>query len=249
MKSIQFRPLLWPTLFSLISFLVLISLGTWQVKRLFWKNNIISSYIEKFEKNKIVYDKSFKYDSTQEFRRVSIKGKFLNNKETLIIGKTFEGNAGFHIVTPILTNENKVVLINRGWISEKLKLKKSRPFTIIEEEVTVDGIIRKPQQRGYFVPENDKKGNFWFTIKPNEIKKAHELNKYDFEENFFVDSIRNKKIKTLPIAALGKPNFRNQHLSYAITWYSLALTLVIIYLIFHIKEKRLTFKRKDNDQN
>ena len=57
MKSIQFRPLLWPTLFSLVSFLVLISLGTWQVKRLFWKNNIISNYTEKFEKNKILYEK------------------------------------------------------------------------------------------------------------------------------------------------------------------------------------------------
>ena len=67
MKSIQFRPLLWPTLFSIVSFLVLISLGTWQVKRLFWKNNIISNYTEKFEKNKILYEKSFKYpfDSLQ----------------------------------------------------------------------------------------------------------------------------------------------------------------------------------------
>ena len=244
MKSIQFRPLLWPTLFSIVSFLVLISLGTWQVKRLFWKNNLISNYTEKFEKNKILYEKSFKYDSTQEFRRVLIKGKFLNNKETLIIGKTYEGNAGFHLVTPILTNENKVVLINRGWISEKLKLQKSRLFTIIEEEVTIDGIIRKPQLKGYFVPKNDIKDDFWFTIKPNEIKKARELEKYSFEENFFIDAIRNKNNRKLPIAALGKPNFRNQHLSYAITWYSLALTLLIIYFIFHIKEKRLIFKKR-----
>ena len=66
MKSIQFRPLLWPTLFSIVSFLVLISLGTWQVKRLFWKNNIISNYTEKFEKNKILYEKSFKYDGTYQ---------------------------------------------------------------------------------------------------------------------------------------------------------------------------------------
>ena len=51
MKSIQFRPLLWPTLFSIVSFLVLISLGTWKVKRVFWKNNIISNYTEKIEKN------------------------------------------------------------------------------------------------------------------------------------------------------------------------------------------------------
>ncbi len=249
MKSIQFRPLFWPTLFSLVSFLILISLGTWQVKRLFWKNDIISNYLEKFEKNKILYEKTFKYDGTQEFRRVLIKGKFLNNKETLIIGKTYEGNAGFHLVTPILTDENKVVLINRGWISEKLKLKKNRPFTIIKEEVIVDGIIRKPQLKGYFVPKNDKVGDFWFTINPNEIKEARKLDKYDFEENFFIDLIRNKKNKTLPIAALGNPNFRNQHLSYAITWYSLALTLVIIYFIFHIKEKRLIFGKKNNDRN
>ena len=76
-----------------------------------------------------------------------------------------------------------VVLINRGWISEKLKLQKSRPFTIIEEEVTVDGIIRNPQLKGYFVPENDIKDDFWFTIKPNEIK-ARELETYSFEESF-----------------------------------------------------------------
>ena len=82
------------------------------------------------------------------------------------------------------------------------------------------------------------------TIKPIEIKKARELEKYSFEEDFFIDAIRNKNNRKLPIAALGKPNFRNQHLSYAITWYSLALTLLIIYFIFHIKEKRLTFKKR-----
>ena len=127
---------------------------------------------------------------------------------------------------------------------KNFKLQKSRPFTIIEEEVTVDGIIRKPQLKGYFVPKNDKEGDFWFTIKPNEIKKARELEKYSFEEDFFIDAIRNKNNRKLPIAALGNPNFRNQHLSYAITWYSLALTLVIIYFIFHIREKRLTFKKR-----
>ena len=243
--SIKFRPFFWPTLFTIISLLILISLGTWQVYRLIWKNSLISNYLYKFNNEIIKYDKNFLFNDEFEFRRINVKGKFFNEKEILIIGKTFEGNAGFHLITPILTNENKVLLINRGWISEKLKLRSSRSFNIIDKNIVIDGIIRKPQEKGYFVPENDPIGNFWFTIKPNQIKKALKLESFDLEEKFYIDVIRNKGKLTLPIGVSGNPNFRNQHLAYAVTWYSLAITLFIIYLAFHIKEKRLKFKRKD----
>ena len=244
MKSvIHFRPLLWPSIFTLFSFIILILLGSWQVKRLFWKNEVTTNYTKQFEKEIIYYNKNLKFSNDFEFRRIRINGKFFHNKETLIIGKTFEGNVGFHLVTPILTNDNKIVLINRGWISEKLKLQKARRFTLIKDEIFIDGIIRKPQKKGYFVPNNDHDGGFWFTIKPSEIKDALGLEKYDFEKNFYVDSIRSKNKKTLPIGISGDPNFRNQHLSYAITWYSLAITLIIIYFVFHFKEKRLSIKR------
>ena len=241
--SIKFHPFLWLTIFTIVTFFILVLLGTWQVKRLFWKNNLTTNYNEKFNKQKIVYNRNLEYNQDLEYRRILIKGKFLNEKEILIIGKTYEGNAGFHLITPLLTNDNKIVLINRGWISEKLKLQKSRLSMIFENEVIVDGIIRKPQLKGYFVPDNDPSGGFWFTIKPNEIKNFLALVQHDFEQRFYIDSIQKKNNKTLPIGVTGSPNFRNQHLSYAITWYSLAITLIAIYLAFHIKEKRLIIKR------
>lgn len=241
--SIKFRPILWPTLFTIISFLVLISLGTWQVYRLVWKNSLISNYLYKFNNEIIKYNKNFSFNDDFEYRRINIEGKFINEKEILIIGKTFEGNAGFHLITPILTTENKVLLINRGWINEKLKLRSSRSFDISTENITIDGIIRKPQKKGYFVPENDPIGNFWFTIKPIQIEKALKLKNFDLEKKFYVDVIRKKGKLVLPIGVSGNPNFRNQHLTYAITWYSLAITLFIIYFLFHLKEKRLIIKR------
>ena len=241
---IKFRPLLWPTIFTILSLLTLLSLGSWQVYRLIWKNNLISNYLNKFNNEIIYYNNKFDFKEEFEYRRINIEGKFLNDKEILVIGKTFEGNAGFHLLTPLITKNKKVILINRGWISEKYKFQNSRKFTIIKNVILVNGIIRKPQNKGYFVPENDPIGNFWFTIKPREIQKALKLDNYDFEKNFYISSVRSSKKLSLPIGVSGTPNFRNQHLSYAITWYSLALVLLIIYLTFHYKEKRFIVKRK-----
>ena len=241
--SIKFRPFFWPTLFTITSLLILISLGTWQVYRLIWKNSLISNYLYKFNNEIIKYDKNFSFNNEFEYRRINIEGRFINEKEILIIGKTFEGNAGFHLITPFITKEEKLLLINRGWISEKLKLRSSRTFSLIEEDIVIDGIIRRPQKKAYFVPENDPIGNFWFTIKPNQIKKALKLESFDLEKKFYVDVIRDKGKLKLPIGVSGSPNFRNQHLTYAFTWYSLAITLIIVYFVFHFKEKRLIIKR------
>ncbi len=242
--KVKFRPLFWPTIFTIFSMFTLLSLGSWQVYRLMWKNNLISNYLNKFNNEVIYYNGNLNFNEELEYRRINIEGKYINEKEILVIGKTFEGNAGFHLLTPLITKNNKVFIINRGWISEKYKLQNSRPFTIIKNNISINGIIRKPQNKGYFVPENDPIGNFWFTIKPREIEKALNLQNLDFERNFYISSIRNSKKLSLPIGVSGTPNFRNQHLSYAITWYSLAIVLIIIYLAFHFKEKRLTVKRK-----
>ena len=118
---IKFRPLLWPTIFTILSLLTLLSLGSWQVYRLIWKNNLISNYLNKFNNEIIYYNNKFDFKEEFEYRRINIEGKFLNDKEILVIGKTFEGNAGFHLLTPLITKNKKVILINRGWISEKYK--------------------------------------------------------------------------------------------------------------------------------
>ena len=145
--SIKFRPFFWPTLFTITSLLILISLGTWQVYRLIWKNSLISNYLYKFNNEIIKYDKNFSFNNEFEYRRINIEGRFINEKEILIIGKTFEGNAGFHLITPFITKEEKLLLINRGWISEKLKLRSSRTFSLIEEDIIIDGIIRITQKK------------------------------------------------------------------------------------------------------
>ena len=59
-------------------------------------------------------------------------------------GRTYEGNAGFHIVTPFTLADGRTVLVNRGWVSESYREQDKREFTLVEGEVTVAAILRFP---------------------------------------------------------------------------------------------------------
>tara|TARA_B100001564_G_C20652949_1_gene677757 strand:- start:894 stop:1631 length:738 start_codon:yes stop_codon:yes gene_type:complete len=238
-----FKPVFWPTVFFVFSFIILVSLGTWQVKRLIWKNDLISFYLKQSTNNIINLHKENFVSEEIEYRKVRLTGKFLNKKEVHITGKTYEGNAGFHVVTPFLMQNGNYVLVNRGWVSENYKEAKSRSFSLINEETSVIGLIRYPQKKGYFVPENEPDNGFWFTIKPTEIKKHLKIDKETFIIKFYVDALRQEKKINLPIGIKEKINIRNQHLSYAITWYSLAIVLMIIYLSYHYSEGKLRIRK------
>ena len=238
-----FKPVFWPTVFFVFSLIILVSLGTWQVKRLIWKNDLISFYLKQSTNNIINLHKENFVSEEIEYRKVRLTGKFLNKKEVHITGKTYEGNAGFHVVTPFLMQNGNYVLVNRGWVSENYKEAKSRSFSLINEETSVIGLIRYPQKKGYFVPENEPDNGFWFTIKPTEIKNHLKIDKETFIIKFYVDALRQEKKINLPIGIKEKINIRNQHLSYAITWYSLAIVLMIIYLSYHYAEGKLRIRK------
>ena len=238
-----FKPVFWPTVFFVFSLITLLSLGTWQVKRLIWKNDLISFYLKQSENNIINLHKESFIPEEIEYRKVRATGKFFNKKEVHITGKTYEGNAGFHVITPFLMQNGNYVLVNRGWVSENYKEAKSRTFSLINEETSIIGLIRYPQKKGYFVPKNEPDNGFWFTIKPTEIKKHLKIDKETFITKFYIDALRKGKKINLPIGIKEKINIRNQHLSYAITWYSLAIVLMIIYLSYHYSEGKLRIRK------
>ena len=231
-------------MFLIIVFPILFLLGTWQINRLIWKENLINFYKSQSSSNYIELTKNVLKSENIEFRKVKLKGYFLNKNEIYISGKTYEGNIGFHVITPFKMKNKEIVLINRGWVSESYRDPKKREFSLINDETEINGIIRYPQKKGYFVPENEPYKGFWFTINPREMYTFLNLKNEITINKIYIDALKDiGKIK-LPIGANDKPNLRNQHLSYAITWYSLAVILLVIYIFFHQSENRLYFKRE-----
>ncbi len=245
-----FRPLLWPTFFALPALLVLLALGTWQMQRLEWKNDLITSFESRSSAAPMNLPALDAVSDDMEFRRLLLVGEFAHDKEVLMTGRTYEGNAGFHVVTPFTLADGRIILVNRGWVSEAYSKPDSRDFAQIEGEVSLDAIVRFPGKKGYFVPENDAERGFWFTLVPSQIA-AHLKLPEQAITSFYAASIRTSDVITLPIAARTKLNLRNSHLSYAVTWYGIALALIGVYLAFHHQAGRLSFgnRRKDGEDD
>ena len=242
--NIYFKPMLWPSILSFIIFIILLSFGTWQIKRLFWKEALIKRYLTQSQSNPITDASELLEKQINEFKSVQLPGKFLHEYEIYITGKTYEGNAGFHVVTPFRLSNQKTILINRGWVSEGYRDPDKRKFSLYNNEINLKGIVRYPQKKGYFVPENDGENGFWFTIKPLEIFKFLKIDSSEIVKDYYIDALKEGVKMTLPIGVSGKPKLRNQHLSYAITWYGLALSLLFVYFSYHVSSGRLGIKKK-----
>ena len=241
-----FRPFLWLTVVTLPALLVLVGLGTWQLGRLQWKNDLIDSFEARVAAPPVAVPASGAAIDPIEFRQLDLTGRFLHDKEIFLTGRTYEGNAGFHVVTPFELADGRLILINRGWVSEGYKDPAKRAFSRVDGPTTVAGILRKPGQKGYFVPENEPAKGFWFTLVPAEINAHLGLGTVAID-SFYADAIRTSAVVTLPIAAKTELNLRNAHLSYALTWYGIALALIGVYVAFHMQASRLQFTGKNKD--
>lgn len=231
-----FRPRLWPTLFTIPALLMMLGLGTWQLDRLAWKTALIDSFESRVSAPPVPAPAALDDVDAWRFRHVQATGHFLNDKEVQLTGRPYEGNAGFHVVTPFVVDGGPTVLVNRGWVPMDRRLPSARPETLPAGTVTVNGIVRDAGRKGYFVPENEPGREIWFTIEPAQIATHLGIGPV---ADYYIDALRpDGRPTVLPIGAVATIQVRNEHLQYAITWFLLAATLLIVYVVWHLQLDR-----------
>jgi surfeit locus 1 family protein len=228
----RFRPTFWPTLFTIPALTVLIGLGSWQVERLNWKNKLVETFNAQIALDPTDAPVAIKDMEDWRYRRVRLQGVFQHEKEILMTGRPFEGSAGFHVLTPFLLNDNRIVIVNRGWVPEKQRKREKRPTTLVDGFVTVLGILREDRRRGAFVPDNEPHNEVWLYVDTNEMANHRKIFPI---APYYVDVIRDPGPYVLPIGASTTITVRNEHLQYAATWFLLAGTLLVIYFIYHFR--------------
>ena len=227
----RFRPALWPTVIAGLSFLVIIGLGTWQLVRLefkvatksFWEAQIALSPVE------LPFEISNPYDAARHYdhRRASIAGVYMHDRE-LFLAATRRGTFGFHVITPLRRGDGSTVLIDRGWVPADARDPETRRESQYSGEVTVEGLVRDSDRPGWFVPDNDPYRNYWFW---RDVPAMAEAAGVADALPFFVEAGPAPNAGGLPIGREYRLNIANNHLSYAITWFSLAVALAVIYVL------------------
>ena len=119
---IRLRPALWPTLISLPILVVSLGLGIWQMERREWKRDILHRIEVNQAAAPITLDELLRGDPLrQEYGRVKVAGTFLNDKEFYLAARNLKNKVGLQVVTPLSTDDGRIVLFNRGWVPQEQK--------------------------------------------------------------------------------------------------------------------------------
>lgn len=233
-----FRPRLWPTLMALPAFAVLLGLGIWQLDRLGEKRELIATLEARWSEPAVPMPESLGDPADWEYRRVLLTGRFLHEKEFLFPGKPHKGTVGYWIATPFVLNDGRTVIVDRGWVPDRYVARDSRPEGLPEGEVTIEGILRRPGWPGgeWLKPENFPANNQWAYVDTEAMAAAAGLEGPVLEA--YVIALGDEASGILPIGRDLSVNLPNDHLQYAITWFSLALALLVIYFVFHLRSER-----------
>ncbi len=221
-----------PLIAFVVALSILLSLSTWQFKRLKWKSNLVDIRVSMYE-GQVKPLNVISEPSKSEFQKISIKGKLLNEFEFYMPALSKRGNNGFHILVPFKTEENKFIIFDTGWVPLLKKDREKRINNIDNEEKEFLAVIRIPGRKGYFQPDNDPQKNFWFFVEPTLMEKQL---KFSLEKNFYIEAINNGP-NGFPLGNQTRIYLRNNHLQYALTWLMIAFGLVGVYLFASIKKK------------
>jgi surfeit locus 1 family protein len=228
----RFRPTLWPTLMAVPAFLVLLGLGTWQIERLKEKEALIQRLEQRLAEppyERLPDDQDIE---AIEYRRVRLTGEWLHARELFLHGRTFNNRAGAHVVTPFRTVDGAVALIDRGWVPLERQDPARRASGQIAGLTAVEAVIRRDRRKGYFQPDNEPDRGLWFFADVAAMAKAAGI---DGARPYFLEALRTSVPGGFPVGGEISVALRNDHLHYAITWFSLALGLAVIYVLYHWK--------------
>ena len=199
---------------------VFIALGSWQIIRLNWKLNLISEIEDSLKRPNIELMQSKK----KNYLKIKTSGSINFDKQIYLYNLNDNGTPGFEVINPILI-DNENFLINRGWIP--FEKKNTEEINFVDEK-NIIGTLKLQGRKNIFKPDNEIDENYWFSLNREDILKftGKEFSKYIIYLDGNYKFPKPKKITA---------NISNNHKKYAITWFSLAISILLLYLYFRKK--------------
>lgn len=217
-----------------VALLILISLGTWQVERLHWKEGLIAEIDARRTAAPITVEQAFADIGNGvdvEYRAIALTGRFDHAKERYFLA-TSDGAPGFYVYTPLTLADGRIIFINRGFVPDELKDPAKRKAGEIDGDITVKGLARAKltAKPSFMMPDNEPAKNLFFWKDMDAMAASAGLDHAKVLP-LFVDAGPAANPGGYPVGGVTQIDLPNNHLSYAVTWYGLAVALVVISML------------------
>ena len=230
----QFAPGVWPTLATLFFFVLTLWLGNWQSGRAETKRALQARYDVAMREAPIHVGSTLLDRDSILYRKLEVQGVFDAAHTILLDNRIYKGVAGYHVLTPLLIEGGPLaILVNRGWVAvgrsrDQLPLPPT-PHGLVR----IEGMAVDPHSRYLELVHAAPQGRVWQNL--------------DFARYAAITRLTLQPVllqQTSPVADglqrdWPRPDTGvSMHVSYEIQWYSLATTLVVLWLVLNVKRHR-----------
>lgn len=221
---------------TILGTVVLCGLGTWQLQRLAWKQNLVAMVEARSQAPAVPLPPATDWPAltrdNDEYRKVTLAGRFDHAHEVQVFTSLQDdrfqvSGPGWWVMTPLVLDDGAIVFVNRGFVPYDFRDPQTRAAGQPQGEIEITGLLRLPEVGNIFTPDNQPGSRTWYVRDPQAIAAAEGLARV---APFFVDADATPNPGGLPQGGATRVAFRNDHLGYAITWFGLAASLVGVYL-------------------
>ena len=197
----------------------LLYLGKWQIDRLYWKLDVLKKIDQKIAAAPVPLPAE-PSENVHKYLSVEISGQFLQESIRVLASKKRYG-AGYRIIHVFRANGRRL-LVDLGFVG----LETDYDVDLIND-ISLVGNLHWPDEVDNFTPEPDLENNIWFARNVERVASALKT-----EPILLIlkdSTLKDQNIKPMPIDTTHIPN---DHLQYAITWFSLAIIWALMSCVF-----------------
>lgn len=218
------------TSFSIFFVIVFVFLGVWQIERAAHKEGLLQAFNAEQESPPTRLT-----SQSPDWSRVFVDGIFDSSRQILIDNQIHKGKVGYKIFTPFRFDDNKIVLVDRGWIAQGQSRSDLPQLNILEKKSRIIATVTSPEQG--VLAGSELLTNEWPRVSQT---KAVEVIASAFKEPILdivlvldpgssqiTEFIQIKPFAITPV----------KHYGYAMQWFTMSIVLLGMFLYALKREK------------
>ena len=236
----HFNPGLWPTLATVVLFILLTRLGFWQLQRADEKQELQQRYQAQMSAEPVNLGQVAGLRDTAElmhWRRCRLAGTYDPGTIYLLDNQVMRGVVGYQVFTRVVLEDGASVLADRGWIAAPGTRNEAPHFDTTPGPLTLTGVAKPAPVGGIRLAGDiaESLGDNLQRVQRIDLARIAARNGW---------ALLPYVVRLDPGAAGvltwngSEPGFRRErHLGYAFQWFALAATLLVIYLVVNLRKR------------
>ncbi|NGX17474.1 SURF1 family protein [Wenzhouxiangella sp. XN24] len=228
----RFRPGIPATLFTAFFLPLLLFLGSWQLDRAGQKQALFDAFAAGGPA--VALDaESAGLEELRRYAPVEATGRYLAERQFLLDNMVAGGQAGYRVWTPLLVGEDRVVLVDRGWVPRDFSAEQAPDVAVDPGPRTVAGLLDRLPRPGIELDTRMAPGWPKVVQFPTLDELSEALGRTVMPGVLLLDAAEpDGYLRDWRASDFGP----ERHLGYAFQWFALAVTLVILYLAWSFRK-------------